>query len=149
LTSPFGYRWGIFHKGLDIAASRGTPVLACAAGKVIFAGTRKRFRNYGKIVLLRHADNVYTQYGHLQKIHVKKGQKVRRGQKIAAVGNTGRSTGPHLHLEVRVDNKLYNPLAYFPAPELKGTRVAKRFRNSPMGPVPAHWRIPELLTARK
>lgn len=149
LTSPFGYRWGVFHKGLDVAAKPGTPVLACGSGKVIFTGRRKRFRNYGRIVLIDHGNDVYTQYAHLRSIYVKKGQTVKRGQKIAAVGNTGRSTGPHLHLEVRVNNQLYNPLAYFPSGELRRTRIAKRFRTTPMGPVRAKWRIPELLAARR
>lgn len=149
LTSPFGHRWGVFHRGLDIAANRGTPVLACAPGKVLFTGTRRRFRNYGKVVLLDHGNGVYTTYAHLKRILVKKGRKVRQGQKIALVGNTGKSTGPHLHLEVRVANNLYNPLAYFSSSDLKGMRVAKRFTDSPMGPVQASWRIPELLTAKR
>jgi murein DD-endopeptidase MepM/ murein hydrolase activator NlpD len=149
LTSPFGYRWGRFHKGLDIAASIGTPVKACATGRVIFTGSRKRFRRYGNTVLIHHGKGVYTYYAHLQKIVVKKNQKVLQGQKIATVGNSGRSTGPHLHLEVRVTNKMYNPLAYFTPKALAGTRVARRFTNSPMGPVRARWRIPDLLTARR
>lgn len=148
LTSPFGYRWGKFHTGLDIAAPVGRAVLACANGKVIFTGTRKRFRRYGNTVLLDHGKGVYTYYAHLSKISVKKNQQVRRGQRIAAVGNTGRSTGPHLHLEVRVTNKMYNPLAYFKPPELSGIILAKRFASSPMGPVRARWRIPDLLAAK-
>lgn len=148
LTSPFGYRWGVFHKGLDIAAPVGTPVFACSDGRVVFTGTRKKFQNYGRIVLLQHAPGVYTQYAHLNRILVNRGQKVRAGQQIANVGNTGRSTGPHLHLEVRVRHQMYNPLAYFSPSELKGTRIASRFSRSPMGPVPAGWKIPELLTSR-
>ncbi|MGB6064226.1 MAG: peptidoglycan DD-metalloendopeptidase family protein [Desulfomonilaceae bacterium] len=149
LTSPFGYRWGRFHKGLDIAAPIGHPVLACADGRVIFTGSRKRFRRYGNTVLIDHGRGVYTYYAHLSAIKVKKNQRVRRGQKIALVGNTGRSTGPHLHLEVRVINKVYNPLAYFSPNELSGILIAKRFSDSPMGPVRAHWRVPDLLTARR
>lgn len=149
LTSPFGYRWGRFHQGLDIAAAVGTSVLACADGKVMFTGSRKKFRRYGNTVLLDHGKGVYTYYAHLNEVTVKKGQSVRKGQKIAAVGNTGRSTGPHLHLEVRVANRMYNPLAYFAPSELTGTRVAKRFTDSPMGPVRSRWRIPDLLTASR
>ncbi|MBI5569823.1 MAG: LysM peptidoglycan-binding domain-containing M23 family metallopeptidase [Desulfomonile tiedjei] len=149
MTSPFGHRWGRFHKGLDIAAAVGTPVLSCADGRVIFTGSRKRFRRYGNTVLVYHGQGVYTYYAHLNQILVKKNDKVQQGQKIALVGNTGRSTGPHLHLEVRVKNNLYNPLAYFSPSELVGTRVAKRFADSPMGPVRARWDIPELLTARR
>jgi len=149
LTSPFGYRWGKFHTGLDIAAPSGSIVRACAEGRVVFTGSRKRFRRYGNTVLIHHGNGVYTYYAHLNRILVKKDQKLRKGQKIATVGNTGRSTGPHLHLEVRVQNKMYNPLAYFLPDALTGTRVAKRFTNSPMGPVRARWRIPDLLTAKQ
>lgn len=149
LTSPFGYRWGKFHKGLDIAAAVGTPILACADGRVMFTGTRKRFRRYGNTVLIHHGDGVYTYYAHVDKILVRKNQKVRSGQRIATIGNTGRSTGPHLHLEVRVENQMFNPLAHFLPNELSRVRVAKRFADSPMGPVRARWRIPDLLTARR
>jgi len=149
LTSPFGYRWGRFHKGLDIAAPVGRAVVACADGRVIFTGSRKKFRRYGNTVLIDHGCGVYTYYAHLSEIKVKKNQQVSRGQKIALVGNTGRSTGPHLHLEVRVTNKMYNPLAYFSPKELTGILLAKRFADSPMGPVRAHWRVPDLLTASR
>lgn len=147
LSSPFGYRWGRFHRGLDIAAPLGNPVIACAEGRVMFVGSRKGFRRYGNTVLIDHGKGVYTYYAHLGSIAVKKNQKVRKGQHIAAVGNTGRSTGPHLHLEVRVVNTMYNPIAYFSPGELSGTRLAKRFSDSPMGPVRAHWGIPDLLSA--
>ncbi len=149
LASPFGHRWGRFHRGLDIAAGIGTPVLACADGRVIFTGSRKRFRSYGNTVLIDHGKGVYTYYAHLNNIDVKKNQKVHRGQQIASVGNTGRSTGPHLHLEVRVANNMFNPLVYFSPMELTRTRVTKRFESSPMGPIRAKWRIPDLLTAHR
>jgi len=149
LSSPFGYRWGRFHKGLDIAAPLGSSVLACAEGRVLFTGSRKGFRRYGNTVLLDHGRGVYTYYAHLNDILVKKNQKVKRGQRIAMVGNTGRSTGPHLHLEVRVANTMYNPLAYFSPTELTGSMIAKRFSESPMGPVRAQWAIPDLLTANQ
>jgi murein DD-endopeptidase MepM/ murein hydrolase activator NlpD len=149
LTSPFGVRWGRIHKGLDIAAPVGKPVLACADGRVIFTGSRKKFRRYGNTVLIDHGRGVYTYYAHLSGISVKKNQQVRKGQKIALVGNTGRSTGPHLHLEVRVTNTMYNPLAYFSPNEIAGTLMAKRFSEAPMGPVRAGWEIPDLLTASR
>ncbi len=149
LASPFGHRWGLFHKGLDIAAPIGKPVNACEKGRVVFAGRKWALRNYGRVVILEHRTGVYTLYGHLNAIKVKKGQTVKRGQKIATVGNSGRSTGPHLHLEVRVRNQMYNPLAYFSPPELKGMRVAKRFTTSPMGPVAARARIPEILASKR
>ncbi|MGC8657810.1 MAG: peptidoglycan DD-metalloendopeptidase family protein [Desulfomonilaceae bacterium] len=147
LTSPFGFRWGSFHKGLDIAAPVGQPVLACADGRVAFTGSQKRFRRYGNTVLIDHGKNAYTYYAHLSKILVRPGQVVRRGEKIALVGNTGRSTGPHLHLEVRVANQMYNPLGYFSAKDMVGMHVAKRFTDSPMGPVLARWKIPDLVSA--
>jgi len=149
LSSPFGYRWGRFHKGLDIAAPIGNPVLACAEGRVMFTGSRKGFRRYGNTVLIDHGKGVYTYYAHLSNILIRKNQKVRRAQQIAAVGNTGRSTGPHLHLEVRVINTMYNPIAYFSPTELATTRIARRFTDSPMGPVRARWGIPDLLTANQ
>jgi murein DD-endopeptidase MepM/ murein hydrolase activator NlpD len=149
LTSPFGHRWGVFHKGLDIAAPVGKPVLACANGRVVFTGRQKKLRGYGKIVVLDHGRGVYTQYAHLNRVSVRKGQRIRSGQRIGLVGNSGRSTGPHLHLEVRVSNQMYNPLAYFSRNQLKGMRVAKRFTDSPMGPVQARWRVLDLLVARR
>ncbi len=149
LTSPFGFRWGSFHTGLDIAAPTGQPVVACADGKVIFTGSRKRFRRYGNTVMVDHGKGFYTYYAHLSEIKVRKGQSVKKGQKIALVGNTGRSTGPHLHLEVRVNNQLYNPLAYIPEKELSRARLARRFSESPMGPVLAKWRVPDLITLNR
>ncbi len=149
LTSPFGSRWGRFHKGLDIAAPIGNSVVACADGKVIFTGSRKKFRRYGNTVLIDHGKGVYTYYAHLNNITTKRNQSVKKGQKIATVGNTGRSTGPHLHLEVRVANTMHNPLAYFSPKEISGTIMAARFRETPMGPIRAKWRIPDLLTAAK
>ncbi len=149
LASPFGHRWGRLHRGLDIAAPLNTPVLACAEGRVMFTGSRKRFRSYGNTVLVDHGKGVYTYYAHLNDVSVAKNQKVRKGQKIGFVGNSGRSTGPHLHLEVRVANNMFNPLAYFSSAELARTRVAKRFDASPMGPVRARWKIPDLLTANR
>jgi murein DD-endopeptidase MepM/ murein hydrolase activator NlpD len=147
LSSPFGFRWGRFHKGLDISSPVGTSIHACADGRVVFTGSRKGFRRYGTTVLVDHGKGVYTYYAHLSGVLVKANQKVKRGQKIALVGNTGRSTGPHLHLEVRVNNTMYNPLAYFSPSELAGTMVARRFAESPMGPVRAGWRIPDLLSS--
>ncbi|HMK36971.1 MAG TPA: M23 family metallopeptidase [Desulfomonilaceae bacterium] len=135
LSSPFGYRRGIFHSGLDITAAKGEPVAACAEGRVVFTGSRKGYRSYGMTVLLDHGRDCYTHYAHLSRILVRKGQKVAAGDRIGLVGSTGRSTSPHLHLEVKVRNQLYNPLAYFPRKELKRIDVAKTFSETPMGPV--------------
>lgn len=98
-----------FHKGLDIVANIGTPIFAAATGRIIFA-TRKG--PYGKMVSVEHEFGFNTRYAHLSKFYVEKGQKVKRGQLIAAVGNTGRVTGPHLHYEVLLFNHHLNPLPF-------------------------------------
>ena len=107
-SSKFGYRRDpftgrrAFHTGYDYAAVRGTPVVAAATGIVVYTG---RLGNYGKVVRMSHGDGISTLYGHLSEIDTKTGQYVRRGELIGKVGSTGRSTGPHLHYEVRVDNR--------------------------------------------
>jgi murein DD-endopeptidase MepM/ murein hydrolase activator NlpD len=98
-----------FHAGLDIGANRGTPVQAPAAGTVVFAGTAPE---YGTAVILDHGQEVKSLYGHLSQVSVKVGQKVERGGLIAYTGNTGRSSGPHLHYEVIVKGRPVNPRAY-------------------------------------
>ncbi len=108
LSSRFGTRRDpltgrrAFHSGYDYAARRGVAVFAAAAGRVDYSG---RLGNYGNAVRISHGGNLSTLYGHLHSFVVKKGQYVRRGEVIGAVGNTGRSTGPHLHYEVRVNNR--------------------------------------------
>ena len=112
VTSDFGIRLDpytaerVMHKGLDIANSFGAPVMAPADGVVIFAGTEG---GYGKVVVIDHGYGVKTRFGHLSKLEVKTGDRVKRGQVVGAVGNTGRSTGPHLHYEVRVNGIPENP----------------------------------------
>jgi murein DD-endopeptidase MepM/ murein hydrolase activator NlpD len=135
LSSPFGYRHGVFHSGLDIAASKGEPVKACADGRVVVTGTRKAFRRYGQTVLIDHGRDVFTHYAHLSRILVKKGAKVHKGQVIALVGSTGRATSPHLHLEVKVGPQFYNPYVHFAPEEVRTVEVAKGFNLTPMGPV--------------
>ncbi|HNM99782.1 MAG TPA: M23 family metallopeptidase [Turneriella sp.] len=104
ITSGFGVRRDPFtekhkfHKGIDIACSIGTPVVASAEGTVVFAGSKK---GYGKTIIVEHRNGYRTLYGHLSKYSVKAGTKVKQGQKIALSGMTGRATGPHLHFEVR------------------------------------------------
>jgi len=98
-----------FHTGIDIVSYPGTPVRATADGKVIYAG---RHPGYGKVVVIRHGFGYSTLYGHLQKIKVRAGQKVRRGEVIGYLGSTGRSTGPHLHYEVRRYGRYLNPSKY-------------------------------------
>jgi murein DD-endopeptidase MepM/ murein hydrolase activator NlpD len=107
-TSPFtGKRE--FHKGLDISAPRGTPVYAPARGTVTFAG---RDGSYGLSIRLKHNASLTTRFAHLNRIAIKGGQEVTRGELIGYVGNTGRSTGPHLHYEVRLNGVPVNPKRY-------------------------------------
>lgn len=115
LTSRFGARISPFtnrrqfHAGIDIAGARGTEVIAPANAKVAFAGQRGPL---GNAVILDHGHGVRTIYGHTDKILVKRGERVERGDQIATLGNSGRSTGPHLHYVVEVDGKARNPLDY-------------------------------------
>lgn len=97
------------HEGLDIANHIGTQIYATANGVVSFAGRKP---GYGKTVVIDHGYGLKTWYGHCHRLRVKTGQKVRRGQNIALVGNTGRSTGPHVHYEVRVHGIPVDPLSY-------------------------------------
>jgi lipoprotein NlpD len=109
--SLFGFRWGQMHSGLDISANAGTPVLAGSDGTVEFAG---RKGGYGNLVILDHGDGYETYYGHLSVISVSVGDRVSKGKRIGLVGSTGKSTGPHLHFEVRKDAKVRNPLFFLP-----------------------------------
>ena len=112
LTSDFSVRLDpytgerVMHEGLDIAAGVGTPVRAPSDGTVVFSGLEG---GYGHVLVIDHGYGLKTRYGHLSRIDVKVGEKVKRGQFVAAVGNTGRSTGPHLHYEVRVNGVADNP----------------------------------------
>jgi murein DD-endopeptidase MepM/ murein hydrolase activator NlpD len=109
LSSRFGSRWGRMHEGIDFAASTGSPIYAADSGKVTFAGTRS---GYGLCVMINHGNGYQTLYGHASKLLVKAGQSVKKGERIANVGSTGRSTGPHLHFEVRKNGVPKNPLNY-------------------------------------
>jgi murein DD-endopeptidase MepM/ murein hydrolase activator NlpD len=109
--NPFGGGGAEFHPGQDIAAPRGTPVFAPADGTVVEAGWKN---GYGQTIVLDHGDGLTTRYGHLSKIEVNVGQELKRGEELGLVGSTGRSTGPHLHYEVRIDDLPVSPLRYLP-----------------------------------
>jgi murein DD-endopeptidase MepM/ murein hydrolase activator NlpD len=111
-TSPFGYRWGRLHAGTDFAAPIGTPVYATADGVVTHAGW---LSGYGRLIKIQHEFGIETRYGHLNAIRVQVGQRVSRGERIGDMGNSGRSTGPHLHYEVRVGGEPVNPMVYIRA----------------------------------
>ena len=112
LTSRFGNRSGRHHDGIDIGARRGTSIVAAAEGKVMFAGWGPT--GYGLMIIIKHKNDLTTVYAHNSHIHVHKNQMVKQGRRIASVGSTGRSTGPHLHFEVRNDSRPMNPLNYLP-----------------------------------
>lgn len=111
VSSPYGLRFGgtEFHQGIDIAAEMGTPIVATADGVVTAAGWNG---GYGNMVDIDHGSGIVTRYGHASAVAVTVGQEVRRGEVIAYVGSTGRSTGPHVHYEVRVNGAPVNPAAY-------------------------------------
>ncbi len=110
LSSKFGKRWGRSHEGIDIAARVGTSIVAAEDGIVIYSGDN--LSGYGNLTVISHAGGLFSVYAHAKKNFTKKGQKVYRGQVIAQVGMTGRSTGPHLHFEIRHDSKAINPLDF-------------------------------------
>lgn len=109
VVSPFGQRWGRLHSGLDIAAPAGTPVVASAAGQVVFAGAMS---GYGLLVVLQHGGGISTAYAHNASLAVSVGQTVAPGQTIASVGCTGRCFGDHVHFEVRAGGSAVDPMRY-------------------------------------
>ncbi len=111
VTSPFGSRWGRLHSGIDIGAGTGTPIRAAKAGTVIFSGS---MNGYGNTVIVNHGGGFSTLYAHQSRIGASDGQAVDKGAVIGYVGSTGRSTGPHLHFETRVNGSPQNPMRYLP-----------------------------------
>lgn len=112
ITSRYGARESIrdhSHKGLDIAAKTGTPIKAAADGKIKYADTMS---GYGNLIIIDHGNGITTYYGHCSKLYKKEGQTVKAGDVIAAVGNTGNSTGSHLHFEIRKNGVYVNPAKY-------------------------------------
>lgn len=112
LSSGYGPRWGKVHRGLDMAAKQGTPIYAAAAGTVIYSDNKQR--GYGNLIIIQHAEQFVTVYAHNRRNLVDEGDQVRQGQRIGEVGSTGRSTGPHLHFEIRVKGKAKDPIQYLP-----------------------------------
>ena len=111
-TSGFGQRWGTMHYGTDMAAKHGSAILATADGVINFAGCEK---GYGKLIKIKHDFGYETRYAHLSKISVSVGQRISQGDQIGKMGNTGRSTGTHLHYEIRRNGKPINPMKYIRA----------------------------------
>lgn len=126
LSSSYGYRddpftgGRRFHHGIDLAVPKGTTVHPLEAGEVVFSGWQS---GYGRVVIVRHDNGVESVYGHASKVLVKKGQQVDAGDTIALSGSSGRSTGPHLHLEVRRNGRPFDPMAYLERDQVK---LAKR-----------------------
>ncbi len=131
LTSSYGYRRdpfngrAAFHAGIDFKGRYGQPILAAAAGRVSYVGGRQ---GYGRVVEVDHGNGIMTRYAHLSSFTVKRGQKVTRGLTIARMGSTGRSTGTHLHFEVRVNGAPINPRRFLEARQdvLKVQQIAKQ-----------------------
>jgi len=115
ISDRFGYREDPFrknkqfHSGIDIAAPYGSDIRAAGTGRVVFAG---RKGGYGNLVIIDHGYGIKTYYAHASKLLVKEGQRVGKGEVIAKVGSTGRSTGPHLHFEIRINDVPIDPLKY-------------------------------------
>ncbi len=128
ISSPFGWRIDPFtgkrayHRGIDIRAKEGTPVKSAESGEVIFAGEKG---GYGNLVIIEHSGGYRTYYAHLEEIDVKEGDSVAKGAIIGKVGSTGRSTGPHLHFEIRRGDRVLNPLS-----ELKNFKFKEKNPNT-------------------
>lgn len=120
LGSPFGYRWGRMHEGIDIEGWAHTDVHAALAGTVTRVGWLKNYEGFGLVIKVRHTDGIVTMYAHLAKALVRPGDRVAEGQLIAKAGCTGSCTGVHLHFQVWVNGKLTDPQRYL------GNRVRLR-----------------------
>jgi murein DD-endopeptidase MepM/ murein hydrolase activator NlpD len=116
VSSEFGARWGKLHKGIDIAADSGEPVYAVAEGEVIYAGNG--LRGYGNVVIVQHDGHLSSLYAHNRELRVKQGDRVTQGTLLALLGNTGRSTGPHVHFEIREGDTAVNPRSVLPVSKL-------------------------------
>lgn len=138
-SSDFGYRTdpfhggGAFHAGLDLTGHTGDAIHAAADGVVVRAGW---WAGYGKVVVIDHGNGLETRYGHLSRFHVKEGDVIRQGQVIGGMGSTGRSTGTHLHFEVRVDGKALNPQPFLDFASF-GLETPPRPRQAVVAPLDA------------
>lgn len=110
ITSAYGERWNSFHKGIDIAGNIGDDVLVAIDGEVIYSEYNDG--GYGNLIIVKHDNDMETYYAHLSDFYIKVGDKVKKGDIIGAIGNTGFSTGPHLHFELRVGDEPVNPINY-------------------------------------
>lgn len=110
ISSYYGKRGRRNHEGIDIPAPRGTHIMAVEDGVVIHSGNK--LSGYGNLTIIKHKGGIFSVYAHAKKNFTKRGQKVNKGEVIAQVGTSGRSTGPHLHFELRIKNKAINPLPY-------------------------------------
>ncbi len=110
VSSQFGPRGRRHHDGIDVPAPRGTPIISVDEGVVIYSDNG--IRGYGNMIVIAHGEEIFTVYAHNRKNKVSKGDRVHKGDVIAEVGNTGRSTGPHLHFEIRYKNKVRNPAQF-------------------------------------
>jgi len=128
LSSGFGKRWGRHHDGIDIAAPTGTNVYAATSGEVIYSSNG--LKGYGNLVIVRAASGMLTVYAHNDRIFTRVGQRVVRGEKIAEIGSTGKSTGPHLHFEVRVKRGAKGYAAVDPLPFFRASAEPARFRTN-------------------
>jgi murein DD-endopeptidase MepM/ murein hydrolase activator NlpD len=116
VSSEYGERWGKIHKGMDMAAHVGEPVYAIADGEVIYAGDG--LKGYGNVVILRHDRKTTSLYAHNSELKVKQGDQVTKGMLVALLGNTGHSTGPHVHFEIRDGDLAVNPRNVLPKSKL-------------------------------
>ncbi len=112
VISGYGMRGDTMHKGIDIKAKEGTPIRAVDHGEVVYADNN--MRGYGNVIIIKHRDNIFTIYAHNRKNLVRKGDRVKRGQIIGLVGNTGNATTAHLHFEVRDGSRAVNPFFFLP-----------------------------------
>jgi len=139
ITSRFGFRRdpfngrGAMHNGIDFRGATGSPIYAAGGGKVVFAGRR---RGYGKVVEIGHGDGMMTRYAHLSRIDVARGDAIAGGEVLGGLGSTGRSTGPHLHFEVRINGRAVNPRPFLEtAPDvLEEARGRTSVRTRPTRP---------------